>query len=661
MSAARSLTCLSLFAACFLAACPGPQPNPITLPGDSLGDTTVGVPYSHTIAASGGTGTLTYAATGLPAGLLMDSNTGKISGTATAAGDFSIAVTVTDSSSGSASKPYPFKVYPAVSLVTASFPDAVVSSPYSQTIQTDGGKAPIALTLTSSDLPPGMTINSAGALAGTPSATGTFTFTVQARDANGATTTRSYTLTIIESLRIVTTTLPPGNVGVGYSQVIQATGGRAPISFTLTSGALPPGLTLAATGVISGTPTGGGGTFSFRVSAQDGGGAIVSANLSLTILGTMPPRIITASLPDAVVGRAYNVTLQGADGAPPYTWAVATGSLPSGMSLSASGVLSGTPSAGGSFPLQVSLTDANNQVATKALTLLVIAELRITTPSLSDAYTGTVFSTTLGVTGGRTPYSWSVTSGALPSGITLSSGGILTGTPSAAGAFGFVVTVTDGSGQSANQALSITVYDPPSLVNTVLADASTTSAYNELLTATGGKSPYTFAVTAGALPPGLTLATTGAITGTPTMASGTPYNFAVTVTDANGRTGSRNYSILVSAGLVVTTGSLPDGYTGSSYSVNLAAVGGRTPYTWSLASGTLPAGLALSSAGVISGTPTVAATRTFDVRVTDSTSPTPQTATKTLTIAVFSAPSITTTSLSDGYVGSAYSVNIAGT
>ena len=251
----------------------------------------------------------------------------------------------------------------------------------------------------------------------------------------------------------------------------------------------------------------------------------------------------------------------------------------------------------------------------------------ITTTSLPNGEVNIFYSQALEASGGSGTYSaWSITtSGTLPDGLSVDNTGLISGTPAAdaVGTSNFTVQVTDSSGSTGSEDLSITIAAAPGITTTSLADGEVSAAYSEALEASDGSGIYsTWSITSGALPDGLSVDNTGLISGTPaTDAVGTD-NFTVQVTDSLGGTGSEDLSITIAAAPGVTTTSLPNGTVGTAYSETLAASGGSGTYTiWSITSGTLPDGLVLdSSAGVISGTPATDAvgTASFTVEVTDS-------------------------------------------
>ena len=211
---------------------------------------------------------------------------------------------------------------------------------------------------------------------------------------------------------------------------------------------------------------------------------------------------------------------------------------------------------------------------------------------------------------------------------------------------------------------------PLAISTTSLPSGQVGAAYSTTLGAAGGTPPFTWATTSGTLPAGLILnASTGAITGTPTAsASNLALTFQVKDSGSPAQAKTAILTLTISPALptlVITTASLPNGQVGSLYSTTLAATGGMKPYTWTTTSGTLPAGLALNaSTGAITGTPTATATNTtLTFQVKDSGTP-PQTKTVNLTLTISPAPptlTISTTSLPNGQVGSAYSATLAAT
>ncbi len=644
-----------LSAALALSACKGNPPPDVgtpTLVDATLAETTVGAGYSAQIGASGGKAPYTFAAQGLPPGISLASDTGKLSGTASTAGDFQIQVTLKDADGKQDSKSFALKVYPGVYFKQSALPGATAGYPYSTPLEIDGGKPPLTLKVATGDLPPGVQLNGgARRLEGTFPAAGTLSLTVEATDIHGSRATQQYTVLVADQLRL-TAELPPGNVGQPYSQAIASSGGRAPLTLSVENGVLPPGLTISG-GLITGTPT-TGGRFPFTVKLTDANGAAASVPVTLDIFSNLPPRFPALTLANAIVGREYSELLLGAEGAPPYTFAITSGSLPAGLSLSAAGAISGTPTAVEIQSFQATLTDSQGQKAQRSFTITTLPQLVVQTTSLAEGYQGQFYNQTLQATGGRTPYRWEA-QGTLPAGLTLTTTGVLSGTPTVAGSYGVTFNLTDNSGQLATGAFQLTLYTLPAITNTALADGAVGVAYNQRLRASGGKSPYTFAITGGVLPPGLQL-TGDTINGTPTAAVAS--NLTFQVTDANGRSSTRDLDIRIFNGLTITTGTLDDSYVGRNYAMTLTAVGGDTsrPYTWT-AIGTLPAGLSLSPSGVISGISTAAGTTRFTAQVTDNSN---ASTTRVFDLRVLAQPSVTTTSLPEAYVNAAYSTTLGG-
>jgi len=407
------------------------------------------------------------------------------------------------------------------------------------------------------------------------------------------------------------------------------------------SGNLPPGVTstsapqmdLAAnTGVISGTPS-QSGTYGMTVQVQDAAGTITQGNFTLNVTCPALSILSTSPLPLATQGQAYSFTFLPAGGVAPIVWTKAGGSLPAGLSISAAGVLSGTPTQTGVFLFSVQAQDScapTGQRQQQNYSLSVQANsgpLTIQTASpLQGATEGSAYSQQITATGGTTPYTFTISAGAIPAGMTFSSAGLLSGTPTTVQNANFTVRVTDALSGTTTKAFTLAVSCPAlSLVSTSpLPNGLENTAYSFQFQASGGILPYTFTRTAGSFPAGLSLSTAGALTGTPT-ANGA-FSATVQVADscvATPQTASQSYSLTIAAPppplAIATTSPLPDGTVNQSYSTTMNATGGTAPYFWSITSGALPAGLSLnSSTGAITGTPTTAGTSTPTIQVTDS-------------------------------------------
>jgi hypothetical protein len=318
------------------------------------------------LSSSGGTAPYRWSVSGaLPPGLTLDPSAGILAGIPTANGNYTFTVQVADSTGLTASKSLSLTINPAPLIITTdTLFSATVGLPYSQIFSATGGVAPYRWSLISGQ-PGGLTFTpDTATLAGTPQTTGSFNFTIQVTDSLGATTSRSYTLTVENPrLSILTSSpLPAGTVGAAYSVRQTATGGVAPYSWTIT-GASVPGLTLdAASGVLSGVPT-SPGTFSFTIAVRDASGGTASKSFSVIINPSVLNLTSSRDLNAATVGTNASYTLTAAGGVPPYTWS-ATG-LPAGMNLdAATGILSGTPSTPGSYSFAVRVTDSVRTTAT---------------------------------------------------------------------------------------------------------------------------------------------------------------------------------------------------------------------------------------------------------------------------------------------------------
>jgi len=331
-----------------------------------------------------------------------------------------------------------------------------------------------------------------------------------------------------------------------------------------------------------------------------------------------PALTVTAATPPAgTTGEAYaGYTFLAMGGVPPLSW-TSSGSLPPGLSVDTSGQLSGMPATAGTYSFSVSVRDSATPPHTAAAAVnvtvndsaIVVAPASPPAGTVTYAYSGFAFS----ASGGSPPYTWTA-SGTLPPGITLGSDGTLSGTPTKAGTFSFSVTAAD-SAQPASSggplATSVEI-DPPAPLTLsptpAPPDGSEGSAYGPFsFTTTGGYQPLHWSITKGALPAGITLGSDGSLSGTPTVHGS--FAFTVTVTDSAPTPVSSSQSFSLNVVLppppVITYTEPPTGTVGVAYSpLQFAATDGVPPLAWS-ETPPLTMGLILSSAGVLSGTPTM--------------------------------------------------------
>ncbi len=268
-------------------------------------------------------------------------------------------------------------------------------------------------------------------------------------------------------LAVSTAALPGGTVGTAYSTTLAASGGTSPYSWTVASGSLAAGLSLSNVGTISGTPTSAGQS-NFTVQVTDSSSPVQNAtkpfSISTSAAGAAPT-ITTASLPNGSVGAAYSSTLAASGGTTPYSWTVASGALPAGLSLSKGGTVSGTPTSAGQSNFTVQVTDSSSPVqqASHVFSPSILAKLAITGNIKVNAVNGGAYSSTDQASGGTPSYTWSVSAGTLPPGLALGAiTGTISGTPNQDGTYNFTLKVVDSSSpvQSATQADTITVITP---------------------------------------------------------------------------------------------------------------------------------------------------------------------------------------------------------
>ena len=692
----------SILAALALNACgdtnnlsppPGPaQPGPLTiLTSSPLPAGTTGVPYDITLALSGGTPphawSLAPGSPELPTGLTLNPSTGNISGTPTAVVTRNTEFRLQDSTGQSVQKVLSMTINRAptpLAILTNSLDPGSINQFYAEALSGTGGTTPYTwgLKAGSPPLPSGLTLSNNGVISGTPTVTSNATHTFTLTDDTPQTVEKSLQLSIRAIPLSITTSspLPQGTANQNYSAQLAASGGTGAYTWRLAGGSpvLPTGLTLnTSSGLISGIPTGASTkNYTFTVTDETPPTPQTSTKTLQLIIGAAPPplTITTNSLPVGTVTQPYNTTLASSGGTGTKTWDITNGSLPAGLNLSSSGVISGTAQATGTSSPTFRVRDLGNpqQTDTKQLSITINLPTppKIKTKNLPNGSFGNSYNQTMEVTGGIGSLAWGVIAGALPPGLGLNvSTGQISGTATQTGTFNFTVQVTDDIPQSDTQALSITI-NPPSPPSITAPSSLPTGTVNQgypntTLIASGGTAPLTWdPVVTPALPSGLSWdAGTHTISGTPQNGSQGTANHTFTVRDSTNpvQAASRTYSLTINlpAPPSITTTSLPNGTVTQPYSRTVQATGGTGALTWSVSAGSLPTGLnpINPSTGQITGTPSVAGKFDFTVQATDTLNQF-DTQALSITIVLPAPPNITTTSLPNGTVASAYNQTV---
>jgi hypothetical protein len=366
--------------------------------------------------------------------------------------------------------------------------------------------------------------------------------------------------------------------------------------------------------------------------------------------------------PAGTVDGSYSITLVswgGCGPALPYQYRVINGSMPGGLSLSSSGVISGTPTGAGTAKFWIELSDEDPPSASwcvpdkaeREFSITVHPRVLVTTGSATPGTVGAPYTLNLaaGMKSGpgstlppSSPFTWTLVQGVLPAGLALNAAtGAITGTPTAEGSSSFTVRAALADGRSDTKGLNINVRQPlaitapePLGASAVLTRWEVGVPFSAKLTGSGGTGSYTWALGSGSLPTGFVLGPDGTLAGR-TTAPGS-FQAVLRLSDDEGRTAEYAATFLVASRLAVSTLALKPGKVGRPYRARVSATGGVVPKTWRIVRGPLPRGVRFDrTLGLLSGTPTKAGRYRVTFQVTDALK---VVALKTLRIDVLAAP-----------------------
>jgi hypothetical protein len=656
-----------LYAQAFAASCPVLFITPtVTVPDIQA---RVGTAFTKQIIATGGITPYQFTLTSGPAGMTVGATTGVVSWTPPSAGLFAYQVSVVDSeiiiTSPGQAKNRPRAAFANLNCTIDARPVPSAACPteirarvgvtYSQAATLTPSFPPGTFTLTNG--PAGLSLVGV-TVTGTLSTPGTFTYTLTVSDSGPPPNSTSVNCTIqVRAPLTILCPVPLATVGVPYTGQLNASGGYPLIittgstsievySFTLVSG--PPNLTVSTTGAVAFTPP-TVSVFQYVVQVADVGPTPNTAQQTCQVDARGVLTIACPTNLQARTGILYTGQVTATGGFGNNVFSLVSTQV-SGLLISSAGAVTATPTAAGTFTFRASVTDGSNTNAIDC-SLDVRVPLQILCP-VPNAIAGVQFSRSVSATGGFPTYTFTLVSG--PAGLTVAPGGLVVFTPPAAAITPYTVQVSD-TGPAPNTAQQICEIDARAAIQILCPVPNATSGvlYQQSIAISGGFPGYTITLTSG--PAGLTVNASGVVTFTPPAPGLSTY--AVQVVDSEQNPATQTCEIDARAPLSLACPANTSARPGVSYTGNLVAAGGFPPYTFTLVQPA--AGLAISSAGVVSFLSQATGSVTYTATVSDQSAALNAPASATCTITVVAQLQFICPVDRPAQVGSFYSADLS--
>jgi len=568
----------------------------------------------------------------------LESDTGRIVGTPQETAYGTLVFAVIDAHGRMAYLDSVFKVVEPLQMISEKMPEGCIGENYQESIMVTGGIHPLSFTC-ANPLPPGLMIDKkTGMIYGIPNRIGYYNFNVTVTDQKAPAPqliNQTLSIRISNKLTIISSSILPkvqkNNEMTPF--ILKAAGGKSPLIWEITEGALPGGIQLDQNkGIISGIPTDkGNASFTIKVTDSDGTAAekefywLISDSLSFT----------TRILAEPVKDEAYEQILNGRGGYPPYYWRITSGALLSGLEFNnTTGTIYGIPLKENeirSFTIEISDSDTPAQTASQTFTIMTTSKkLYIVSSEIPLARKNQMYKQLIRASLGTPPYTWRIKSGNLPNGISLiddSEMARLEGKPTKIGEYYFEIEVSDSTlpKNVAIQPFILDVEGSVAIITESLKKACADQEYSDRIQVTNGTLPYKFQIVEdqGHLPGLLQLnPLSGEITGQSDLQPGEHSTFTVRVTDSGSPPVSDERSFFIYAvncSLDISPENLPNASVMAVFKVKLTGNGGISPYRFSTDSGLLPPGIYFDTQeGILSGYPEHEGKYRFTIQMTDA-------------------------------------------